>query len=103
MSTVKINPDLTDVVPTIPVAIRDDIGRVGVLINAAPITYKWVGPLAPAKTVKFFAPLGKEVTKDVAKAKMNEWTGGKNASKRNNERLPSRKATLRKRRKDRSQ
>jgi hypothetical protein len=102
MSTVEINPDLSDVVPTIPVAIRDDIGRVGVLINTAPITYRWVGPLAPAKTIKFFAPLGKMVTKIVAKAKMNEWVGGKNASKRNNEGLPSRKAALRKRRKYRA-
>jgi len=103
MATIEIQPDLSDVVPALPVAIRDDLGRVGVLTNGAPITYKWIGPIAKAKVVKCFAPLGSTVTRAVAKAKMKEWTGGKHASKRNNERLPSRKATLRKRRKNRAE
>ena len=77
MATLEIKADFTDVTPNVPVAVRDEIGRVGVLTNTVPITYKWIGPITPAKAVKNFAPTGSTVTLAVAKEKMGEWTGGK--------------------------
>ena len=81
MATLEVKADLSDVVPKVPVAVRDEIGRVGVLTNTAPITYKWIGNITSAKAVKNFAPTGSTVTLAVAKEKMGEWAGGKMPAK----------------------
>jgi hypothetical protein len=70
MAVLEVEPDLTDVIPRVPAAVRDDFGRVGVLMSTAPITYRWVGKVTKAKAIECFAPKGKKVSAAVAKKKM---------------------------------